>query len=226
MIDILIVIVIAGVTWCVASGGAHGAVTTFFSTLFAAIIAMNFFEPIAGALSGALGMQADMVALLGIFAGLAFGFRFAADSLSPRFVAVHAYAHEGIRWVGGLMTGYLVAAMLLIAVHVSPFPERFLGFEPLRRNLFDISAPDRQFLGFFQYLTEKPFGSRNGRIFDGRTAVDWQVPRAAVDINPSEVVMPDFVVRYASRRGNLSGPAMIGPGAPSQSAPARSGPNF
>ena len=52
MIDILMLLILAVVTWCVASEGAWGAGLTFLSVLFAGLFAMNWFEPLADNLSG------------------------------------------------------------------------------------------------------------------------------------------------------------------------------
>jgi hypothetical protein len=187
IIDFLIVAVIALVTWCAASEGAVGAGTTFLSVLLAGLLAMNFFEPLADILDDApfIGERADMVALLGLFGILLTLARLAAERLQPTFISMHGLAYDVSRWGFGFLTAYATAAILLTALHTAPLPREFWGFRPERHNLFDFAAPDRQWLGFVQYVTEKPFprsqtvmDPRFGelsvpRVFDGRTAYHW-----------------------------------------------------
>lgn len=187
VIDFLIVAVIALVTWCAASEGAVGAGTTFLAVLLSGLLAMNFFEPLADLLDDAsfIGERADMIALLGLFGVLLTLARLAAERLQPTFISMHGLAYDASRWGFGFLTAYATAAILLTALHTAPLPREFWGFRPERRNLFDFAAPDRQWLGFVQHVTEKPFPRRQTvmdprfgeltvpRVFDGRTAYHW-----------------------------------------------------
>ncbi len=109
--------------------------------------------------------------------------------------------HEGLqqvcRWVLALLTGYVTMAFLLTALHTAALPREFIGFRPERKNLFDMVAPDRQWLGFTQYVSENVFqqGGVVPRIFDGTVA---KIPGQDNDIWPS------FPIRYATRRESLT----------------------
>lgn len=187
IIDFLIVAVIALITWCVASEGAVEAGTTFFAAVLSGLLAMNFFEPLADMLDDItlIGDRADMLALLGLFGVFLTLMRFGAEYIAPTFIPLQGIAYDIGRWGFAVLTGYTTAAILLTALHTAPLPREFWGFRPERNNLFDIVAPDRQWLGFVQYVTEKPFSRsqmindpRFGllevpRIFDGRTAYHW-----------------------------------------------------
>ena len=57
-----------------------------------------------------------------------------------------------------------------------------MGFRPERNMLFNAAAPDRDWLNFTQYVTQRALGARQRlvgeefsrpRVFDGRTASDW-----------------------------------------------------
>ncbi|MBA3313244.1 MAG: CvpA family protein [Planctomycetota bacterium] len=187
IIDFLIVAVIALITWCVASEGAVEAGTTFFAAVLSGLLAMNFFEPLADLLDDMsfVGDRADMLALLGLFGVLLTLMRFGAEYLAPTFIGLQGIAYDIGRWGFAFLTAYTTAAILLTALHTAPLPREFWGFQPERNNLFNVVAPDRQWLGFVQYVTEKPFSRtqriddpRFGllsvpRIFDGRTAYHW-----------------------------------------------------
>ncbi len=204
MIDILLLAVIAAVTWCVASEGAWGSALSFLSVLIAGLLAMNYFEGMAEFLQATVGssqewsMRWDVVALLGLFAGLTFGLRTLTDHIMPTFVQVHPIAFNVSRWAFGVMTGYLTAAILLTALHVSPLPRNFWGFTPERNNLLDASAPDRQWLAYTQYVSEHVLRKGQfGPIFDGDQF-------DAISNRPTtpRAIWSSFPMRYAMRRQN------------------------
>ena len=216
IIDIILLAVLGLVTWCVASDGAWSAAMTFFCVLFAGLLAMNFFEPFAVFLennvSAAWSDRWDFIALVGLFTGFVFGLRFLTEYLAPTFMNVHPLLYEGGRWAMGFATGWLTIAILLTALHTAPLPREvtpssvneFLGFRAERGNLFGF-APDRQWLGFTQYVSRKPMP--NGRIFDG----------PMFQAGDFSGIWPSFPIRYATRREQLaSGGSIAAPVAPQE----------
>jgi hypothetical protein len=212
MVDIALVAVLGIVTWMVANDGAWSAAITFLCTLLAGLLAMNFFEPLAIILSGFLrewDSRWDMISLLGLFAGFTFGLRTITEQLAPTYIQVPGWVDNGGRWLFGAATGYLTAAILLTALHTAPLPREFAGFQPERLNLFNIAAPDRQWLGFVQYVTEKPLAR-----FDVAASGQPGVPHAFDGkhelvgdpaVNYPNQVWPSFPMRYAARRDMLAG---------------------
>lgn len=188
IIDLLIVAVIALITWCVAAEGAVGAGTTFLGVVLSGLVAMNFFEPLADLLDdvGFIGDRADMIALLGLFAVSITLVRLGAERIQPTFISLQGLLYDVGRWGFAFLTAYVTAGILLTALHTAPLPRGFWGFSPERTHvLFDAFAPDREWMGFAQYVTERPFARRQKiqdptagdiiipRIFDGRTAYHW-----------------------------------------------------
>ncbi|MCA8986179.1 MAG: CvpA family protein [Planctomycetaceae bacterium] len=222
MIDLALLAIVGLVAWCVASEGAWGAALALLSTLLAGFLAMNYFEPLADLLAGSLNLGAswrnrwDFIALMGLFIALIFAFRLGTEQIMPTFIHVHPIAHDGVRWAAGIATGYLTMAVILTSLHTSPLPRTFLGFEPERDNLLGMAAPDRQWIGYVQYLTEKSFSRDKTHFFDGSTV------RLA---NNQEVVIPSFTIRYATRRGvgGVGGAAQEAP--PAQVVPVPVAPN-
>lgn len=142
------------------------------------------------------------------------------------------------RWFFGALTGYVTMAILLTALHTAPLPREFMGFKPERSNFFGM-APDRQWLGFVQYVTEKPFArimfqdpsSKElvAHAFDGKYEVlgDKSSPYP-------NTIWPSFPIRYAMRRdqignggnqGSVAAPVIIQPVAPVSSGGGNSGGN-
>jgi hypothetical protein len=205
MIDFLLLAVLAAVTWCVAAEGTWGAATVFLSALLAGLIAMNVFEPLAATLeSSAPGGAAywDVVALLGMFTALVFGFRAAGEYLMPMYVDVHGLVHNSVRWALAAATGYLVVALLLTSLHTAPLPKSFLGFDPgpNRKTFFGI-GPDIQWLAFNQYISERALRG-SGTVFDAVTFE--RIPGQASTVT----TFSSFPIRYAMRRSLYSSGAL------------------
>lgn len=241
MIDIACLIVVGIVTWMVASEGIWSGAQTFLCTLISALLAMNFFEPLAIRLRG-FGLPdeyCDIVALLGLFIGLEFGIRLGAEQISPRYISVYPMLDSMGRWAFGVITGYLTMAFLLTALHTAPLPREFMGFQPERNNFFNM-APDRQWLGFMQYVSEKSLavlmsdkiGEKTilvARAFDGHyeKVGDPAKPYTIKDQNQRDVyqlIWPSFPIRYAMRREKYSGSGSAASAATSSAPPPQTQP--
>lgn len=214
MIDLLLLVVIGLVTWCVASEGVWGAALVFLCTLLSGLLAMNFFEPLAVLLSSYLPNDyknhADSVALVGLFTGFVFALRMSTERIAPVFITLPDMAESIGRWAFAAATGLLTAAILLTAVHTAVIPREYLGFKAEGPTFFGLNI-DRRWLGFTQYVSEKSLANfrfvneKNELIphmFDG--------PYFAVgDPNapyPNKV-WPSFPIRYAARRSGFGGAA-------------------
>jgi len=205
MIDFILLAILACVTWFVSSDGPWGAAITFISVVFAGILAMNFFEPLAGFLTtNLMGDYAwqhrwDVIALLGLFALFVSLFRVMGEALLPTYADVNALVYELARWGFGLASGYVVMAIVLTSLHTAPLPREFLGFTAERQNFLSITAPDRQWLGWTQYVSETSFRRRGGVVFDGPYA-----PKNP--LNPTDFhYWSSFPIRYAARRDQYYG---------------------
>jgi len=218
MIDFILLLIIGGVAYCVASEGPWGAASTFIAVILAGLLAMNFFEPLAGLFPSSTEWQAraDVIAFLGLFAAFVTGLRMATEYLMPTQVEVFPLAYDAIRWVFGAGTGYVVSAILLTALHTAPLPREFLGFSAERPggNLFGMAAPDRQWLGFTQHASENIFAT--GNVFDGTVF-------ERVKGRPPEV-WSSFPIRYAQRREEFASGGGGSVGGPPVSAPPSGGP--
>lgn len=224
MIDILLIAIVAVVAWCVSGEGAYAALVSLVSVILAGLLAMNFFEPLANLLQAnspaSWASRWDMIALIGLFVAFVALFRLVGDQLMPTYIQVHPLLHQIGSWGGGVLTGYVTMAFLLTALHTAPFPRDYWGYfypeRELRSGPLSAFGPDYQWLGFTQYVTEKPFGKdeRIGdatsgttivmkRMFDGRTGWFWNMTGE----QSQNLVMPSFTLRYASRRERLSGTA-------------------
>lgn len=210
MIDIACLAVVGATLYFVSIEGAWGAAQTFICVLLSALIAMNFFEPLANVLDGVLPAYKnymDIVSLVGLFIGAVFGFRLGSEYLVPLYIGLPSTIDQIGKWLFGLLTGYVTMAFLLTALHTAPLAREFMGFKPERANFFGM-APDRQWLGFVQYVTEKPyarimFQDRDTKqliphAFDGR----YELLGDKASAYPN-TIWPSFPIRYAARRERI-----------------------
>lgn len=199
----LVLLVFGVVAWCVASEGAWGAGLTFLAVLFASLLAMNFFEPLAGMIDenggDFLRDYSDLLALTGLFALFVFLARAGGDYLAPIDLEMDGHVYQAARWIFALSAGYTTTAFLLTALHTAPLPREFIGFKPERKNLLDMAAPDRQWLGFVQHVSEKVLPT--GTVFDGGMPPDLA---ANFKDSPDHRYWPSFPIRYATRRDELA----------------------
>ena len=223
MIDLILILIFAGVTWAVAGEGPWGAIMVFFSVLLAGLLAMNIFEPVAEMLQRVLPgyewqHRVDIIALLGVFSISAWGLREVTDRIMPTSLDVSGLVYEA-RWLFGAATGYMVMAILLTALHTAPLSRDFIGFRPERSNLFDALAPDRQWLGFTQYVSEHVMRSgANGPIFDGTTF------NRIVEDPSTRQIWSSFPIRYAQRRDLYASSTGSAGAPPPDMAPPSAGP--
>ena len=244
MIDLACLVVVGITVYCVSTEGLWGGVHTFLCVLLAGLIAMNFFEPLASFFDGlapAYRSYMDIVALLGLFIGLTFALRMGSEYLTPVYIGLPSTLDQVGKWAFGAATGYLTMAILLTALHTAPFPREFLGFKPERNNFFGM-APDRQWLGFVQHMTEKPFARIMFQDPDTKQLVahafDGKYERLGDKTTPyPNTIWPSFPIRYAMRRERLEdnpagggapvpAPVQIQPAAPGQAAPGPVNPGF
>jgi hypothetical protein len=230
MIDLILLAIVGGVAFMVSNDGAWSAGATFLCVLVAGLLAMNFFEPLAIMLSGAVPdwtHRWDAISLVGLFIALVFLLRILSERLVPTYVQVPGLVDQIGRWVFGAAAGCVTMAFLLTALHTAPLPREFIGFKPERKMMFGF-APDRRWLGFTQYVTEKAFARFDRNI--GLSADNKPLPHAfdatfflvGDQTSPyPNTIWPSFPMRYAMRRDMLYGGAM--PVAPVAPAP-RPGP--
>lgn len=195
VVDLVVLVLILGMTYAVASEGLWGAALMFFNALFAGIIAFNFYEPLANLLATSVEPMAgfaDSLCLVLIYGITLFILRLITDSIGPTMVRFPAPLYHLGRWLFGLLAASITVAILLLGFHTAPIHKKMFGV-----YAYDYKPPfgmglDWQWLGFFQYTTgyvfaqhspenpADPFGEfGTAKVFDprGRWLIDHQNAR-------------------------------------------------
>lgn len=198
-ISLLVVFVI-----CLAmifNEGLWGAAVMFINTLLSAMIATNFYEPLArwaNTKAGSFTYLLDFICIWLIFCVSLVVLRITTDTLSRYRVRFKKPVDVG----GGLFfaawIGWLMMQFTLFSMHTSPLARNFLGgdFQPEPNSVmfFDL-GPDRNWMAFMHSMS-----GENGGSLAGSNKFD-----------------PDgeFILKYGTRRKNYENEKEVRvPGAP------------
>lgn len=210
--DLILLGIWAGVTWAVASQGMWGAALMLFNVLFAGLLAMNFFEPLANLAGTIFGTGGDywydVVSIMLLFIVAIALLRMLTDNLSPLLVRFSLPLDQAGRWVFAMWTAWLTIGFLATAVHTAPLPRDFLGFSPERERFLRwhlLSAPDRQWLAYTQRGSEKLFDRGPQYRFDVWRGEVWRQGQSVGDAPDPREAARLFIARYATRRAIAAG---------------------
>lgn len=182
--DAVVFFLILGMTYALSSEGLWGAALMFFNALFAAMITLNFYEPLAQMIASNvdfLSGYADALCILVIFTVSLLILRLITENLAPAMVRYPTPLYHAGRFVFAVLGSAVTMGMILIALDASPVNKKILGSMDYKSVPFFKVRLDKEMLAFFQWSTGYVF-TRNGppdpykefgnvRAFDPRG--DW-----------------------------------------------------
>ncbi|GAC1466928.1 MAG: hypothetical protein NVSMB9_07960 [Isosphaeraceae bacterium] len=181
VVDLVIGALILGMTYALMSEGLWGSALMFFNVLFSAIIAFNFYEPLAGLLATNLSFLsgfADTLCLLGLFSVSLIIFRLTTETLAPAMVRFPTALFHAGRILFALAGSLVTLAIILLGFETAPVNKKIFGVVDYKYEPPFHMGLDREWLGFFQYTTgmiftrnrtdgKDPFGEYGtARVFD------------------------------------------------------------
>lgn len=170
IVDVTALVLILGMTWALMSEGLWGAALMFFNILFAAVLSFNFYEPLAGAIAGAVPDQVDgfvdMATMTLMFLVLVVLFRVITESLAPTMVRFPNLVYNIGRVAFGLAGATLVVSVMLLAFHMAPIHKKMFGSVDHDTKPPFGMALDRRFLAFFQHTTGNIFTRGGASLTD------------------------------------------------------------
>ena len=240
VIDLVVLMLVLGMTYALTSEGLWGAALAFFNTLFAALIAFNFYEPVAQLLvenASFMANFADLFALMILFIVPLFLFRLATETLAPAMVRFPTPVYHLGRLVFGAGASVVMMAMVILAFEVAPVQKKMLGVFDYSYKPFYGVRFDRDFLAFFQYSSGYTF-ARNGAgsagdsefparpmLFDPRA--EWLMNHQQARPYGTEAVLPEPPGEAAATPAagtGASGQGQGGPQGQGQGGPQGQGP--
>ncbi len=195
---LLALILFVAVAMLYAEGMWSNAIR-LINVVTAALLATNFYEPIARLLDSwapKLTYVWDFLALWGLFALLMLMLRALTDQVSR----VKVRFPERVDQVGStffaLWVGWVVICFTLMTLHTAPLARNFLfgGFQPEQRMVFGLE-PDRQWLGFMQKMSL-------GTFCRSATREEWRKQEYVFD--PHGEFLPKYTARRAKLEANVA----------------------
>jgi uncharacterized membrane protein required for colicin V production len=193
-INVVLLVVLLSCVAMTYTEGLWGNAIRLVNVIAAALLATNFFEPLAGFLDSMLpgfNRYCDFVALWLLFGVFTIVFQTLTDQASRVKVRFLKMADQ----VGGiglsLLIGWVLVCFTLMTLHTAPLAKHFLydSFQARQRMFFG-TAPDRTWLGFMRSMSEGPLC---------RSASAEERKSLANVFNADK----QFIPRYEQRRGDL-----------------------
>ena len=192
----LVFMIIVGWLW---REGLWSNVVTLYNVVTAAIVATNYWEPLADKIDEYIPRAtylADFISLWLIFAITFSIFRTVTDKISK----VRVRFKLPVEYVGGVVSSILVACVMVsfitMTLHTAPLAINGLGgsftFDPKAKTVL-MFAPDRSWLTFATRLSEEggPLATSDPNKFDpkGTYRVKYAVRRASYSITGKSLII-------------------------------------
>ena len=182
MIWVLILFVMAACAGFLFQDGIWGNCLRLVNVLFAGLLAMNFYEPVAKFMTrpgdyASFMKYDDLQTFTAFFDFLAFWVCFVffaaimiavTDQVSRVRVRFMQVAERAGGVVLSLIIGWVMSGIVLVSLHLAPLCEYpFLGcFQPQSNMFLGMLAPDREWLGFTRYQSLYGYSWRGtGNVF-------------------------------------------------------------
>src|SRR5271170_6315201 len=129
IINLIIVVLILGLTYALTSEGLWGAALMFFNVVFGAMIAFNFYEPLARLIdSTGIGWGfSDTLCMLGLFCVSVLLLRMTTETIAPVMVKFPAPIYHAGRLVFGLAGAVVTMSVIILAFHAAPVNKKIFG---------------------------------------------------------------------------------------------------
>jgi len=165
VVIVLATLLIVAVTYYQVIQGLFSALIMALLTVVCAVFALNTYDALATAfLHARQGPYAEAVALAALFVLPLLTVRIAMDLIVAHNIAFSPWIDRVVGGVLGLITGMVMAGMLLIVMQLLPFGESILGFQPfddgLQRNQRVVPFyPDEFTVGLGRFFSRGAFST-------------------------------------------------------------------
>jgi hypothetical protein len=161
LFPILMLVILAACAGTLYPEGLWSNAVRLVNVLFAALLATNFWEPLARwaeQMEPTFTFFWDFLCLWGLFCVFLVLFRVLTDFISRVKLRVRKIVDRIGSALLSLWIGYVMVCFTMFTLHTAPLAERFMGgaFQPGENNFLGL-APDLQWAGFVQKMSLGPF---------------------------------------------------------------------
>ncbi len=183
---ILVWIVCIAMLW---NEGMWNNCITFINVLFAALLAMNFWEPAADFMESKMASYTyvlDFLAMWFVFFIAYILLRAFTDLLSGTRIKFQKPIETAGSIIAVILTGWVMVCFTLTTLHTAPLARTAIRgsfqAEPMSNNFLG-QAPDRMWLGYVQHRSQNALSNPTPVVFDERA---------------------EYIFKYGGRREMLS----------------------
>lgn len=188
MLTVFVLVILAVCVSMTLTEGLWGNTISLFNVIFAAIIASNYFEPVADYMTDWLPTLTyfwDFLSLWGLFMLSLLVIRITTDLISKTNVRFKLPVEQVGRIGFGFLIGWVTVCFFLFSLHTAPLKRNNFGGgfakSPTSSNFF--LSPDRLWLGFMQSRSEGALATNPPNGFDAQS---------------------EFILKYGQRRHNFA----------------------
>src|SRR5271155_2321887 len=129
IMDLIIVGLTLGLTYVLTSEGLWGAALMFFNVLFGAMVAFNFYEPLASMIdrTGIGWGFSDTLCMMGLFCVTVVVLRLTTETIAPVMVRFPVFVFHTGRLLFGIAGAAVTMAVILLAFHAAPIDKKIFG---------------------------------------------------------------------------------------------------
>jgi Colicin V production protein len=196
-VDLLLLAIFFGTVASLAMAGIWTNFLTLVNVVTSALLAVNYFEPLAIYLQGLDGSYTyllDFLSLWGIFGASMAILRAITDAISKVKVKFIKQVDLGVGIALACWVGWVLVCFTATTLHTAPLSRNYLGFQkmPETRLLFGL-APDHRWLGFVQKESQ-------GALYRN---VSVKHPDGAITKGNPFDPQGEYVFKYAERRARF-----------------------
>jgi hypothetical protein len=172
MLVFLTILVMLLVAYAYLVEGLFTASLMFVNTFLAALLAFNFYEPLADQLESldALGGYEDAICLISIFSLVLILLRTITNYFADTLMDFPEIVQRAGGAIFGLLTGYLICGFLLCVLETLPWDENFMGYEgkadPAADAIRRYFPPDRVMMALMHRAGASTFDNRDDHLYN------------------------------------------------------------
>ena len=194
LLSILMLVILFACVAMLYTDGMWSNAIRLINVVTAALLATNYFEPVAQWLDNSQPSYTyvwDFLALWGLFALFFVVFTLVTDRVSQVKVRFLKLADRIGGGLFALLIGWVMVCFTMMTLHTAPLAKTFLfgGFQYEERMFLGL-GPDRQWLGFVQRESRGP-------MCRSATPAQWDQQKYVFD------PYAKFMTNYAARRAQL-----------------------